>query len=138
MTRLLTAVLFAGLSLGVAFADDANDKKATGPSGAWVKDADGGELTFDFQSATKMVVSVEAGGNKFSGTCKLEAEKDGVLKATITESTGDLPNKPDKGFSFKFKFKIDGDKATISDFESDHEGAKAVVEGDYKKKKKAD
>jgi hypothetical protein len=56
----------------------------------------------------------------------------------VTESTekGNFPPTPKKGFEFSFKWKVEGDKANVSDFKwAGLEEAKDIVEGEYKKKK---
>jgi hypothetical protein len=116
----------------------AADKKKEQPlKGNWVRESDSGTVTIQFKSKDRMIVIVEVkDGGKITATNKYEADKDGNLKGTVKEVTSDGDNKPPVGLEFKFKFKIKGDKATLSDFEADNgEGAKAILEGDYNKKK---
>ena len=60
------------------------------------------------------------------------------MKVTVTgvEEKGKVPLVPKKGFEFSFKWKEAGDKATLSDLKGEGlDDAKAIVEGEYKKKK---
>jgi hypothetical protein len=130
----------AALTLGlVATADDKKDDKKDQPlKGAWVKDHDGAELKFDFKSKTELLVSVTAGDNGVTLTCKYEADKNGKVKAEVTEvkEKGEFPNKPPVGYEFKCVFKIEKDTAKLSDFEAENaDQVRDVVEGEYKRKK---
>lgn len=135
MIRFRVAVLaVAVLGLSVM----ADDKKKEQPlKGNWVRESDNGTVTIQFKSKDRMVVIVEPkDGGKITVTNKYEVDKDGNLKGTVKEAESDGDNKPPVGLEFKFKFKIKGDKATLSDFEADNgDAAKAIIEGDYKKKK---
>lgn len=130
----LAALAVAALAL----AAPAEDKKKDQPlTGNWVRESDSGTVTILFKSRDRLIVTVEPkDGGKITAANKYEADKDGNVKGTVKEVTSDGDNKPPVGLEFKFKFKITGDKATLSDFEADNgEGAKAILEGDYKKKK---
>ena len=135
MTRFCAALLAATALVFAAAADD--DKKDPPVKGTWVK-TDGDAVTLEFKSKDKLVVTVTAGDNKIVATCKYEADKDGLVKGSITEVAGDAPEKPPVGYEFKFKFKVDKEKKTakLSDFEGENaDGARAVMEGEYKPKK---
>jgi hypothetical protein len=85
-----------------------------------------------------MKATVLAGDNGFVATAKITTDKDGVVKATVTEveEKGNFPMKPKVGLEFSFKWKANGDKAELSDLTGDDvEDAKSIVEGEYKKKK---
>src|SRR5688572_30705081 len=138
MTR-LCAALAATLALGLtAPADDKKDDKDQPLKGTWVKDVEGNELKFEFKTKSELIVTVTAGDNGCTLTCKYEADKDGKFKASVTEvkEKGDFPSKPAVGYEFKGVFKIDKDTAKLSDFEADNaDQVRAIVEGDYKRKK---
>ena len=129
--------LLAAAALGLtATADDKKEDMEAPLKGAWAREAEGLTITFDFKSKDELIVTAGAGENGVTLTCKYEV-KDGKASAKVTKSVekGEFPMKPPEGFEFKFKFKIDKDKATRSDFEAENaEAAKAVVEGEYKKK----
>ena len=97
------------------------------------------ELAMKFDKET-YTTTVKAGDSSIVVTSKYTVDKDGKVKAEVTEvkETGSFPQKPEKGTKFTFTFKIDGKAKTakLSDFEMPGaEGAKDVVEGDYKEKK---
>lgn len=135
MLRIALAGLAVVFALGTV--TQADDKKAEGKSklkGTWVREAEGLEIKIAFVKADEMTISVTAGDNGLKVTGSYKVEKDGTIKGTIknVEEKGEFPSKPEKGQEFSFKFKIDGKKASLSDFEAgDDEGAKTVMEGDY-------
>lgn len=135
MSRFLSA---AAIVVAVAFSATAEDKKeAPELKGAWTKTVEGAELTFKFAAKDKLIVVVEADGKSCTLICKLSTDKDGKHSAEVTEVTNkDFPDPPAKGYKFAFKFKVEKDTAKLSDFEADNaDQVKAIVEGDYKKKK---
>lgn len=141
MLRFAFAVVAVGLA-SLAYADDKKDekkdeKKVAAPTGTWTRSAEGLEVSFAFKKET-LTIGVAGGGNGITVKAKYTVEKDGSIKATITdvEEKGDFPNKPAKGLEFTFKFEIDGKKAKLTDFKAEGaEAAKPVVEGDYEAKK---
>jgi hypothetical protein len=141
MSRLLACAV-AVSALGFAVADDKkDDKKGDTPtlSGQWVKESDGFELIMKFTKDT-LTTTAKAGDNSVIVTSKYTVDKDGKVKAEVTEvkETGTFPTKPEKGTKFTFTFKVDekAKTAKLSDFEMPGaEGAKDVVDGEYKEKK---
>jgi hypothetical protein len=130
MYRLLAGAIVLTALTGFA---TAQDKKTT----AWERETNGLELTFEMGKDT-LKVTVMQGDNGTVFSCKTTTDKNGVVKATVTEATekGSFPPTPKKGFEFSFKWKEDGDKATISEFKWEGlEEAKDIVEGEYTKKK---
>lgn len=121
------------LIAGVALAED--KKESPKLSGTWAKDADGAEIKFKFEEKT-LTITVAAGDNGMTATADYTVDKDGVVKAKVTkvEEKGSFPAKPAKGFEFSMKVAVKDKKATVSDFKSEHEEAKAAVEGEYVKK----
>jgi len=119
----------------------AREKKDDTPtlSGRWVKETDGFELAMKFEKET-CTTTAKAGDTSITVTSKYTVDKDGKVKAEVTEvkETGNFPTKPEKGTKFTFTFKVDekAKTAKLSDFEMPGaEGAKDVVEGEYKAKK---
>ena len=137
MLRLCVGLLAALAVASAAPADDA--KHAPKLSGAWVREADGGvEITLNFKSKDELAATAKLGDATIDAGCKYAVEKDGTVKVTVTSisTKGELPEKPAPGLMFEFKFKIDGKTATLSEFKlADMEGAKEVMEGEYKAKK---
>lgn len=128
----------AAVVVAAAFAATAEDKKeAPALKGSWSKTVEGGELTFKFAAKDKLVVVVEHDGKSCTLTCESSVDKDGKISAKVTEVTNkDFPSPPEKGYKFSFKFKVDKDAAKLTDFEAANaDEVKAIVEGDYKKKK---
>jgi hypothetical protein len=139
MTKLLSALLGLAL-LGTAFADDKKDDKkddkAPAVTGKWVREADGFEMAFTFKKDT-LVLDATAGDHGVVVTASYKADAEGKYACEITDvkEKGTFPTKPEKGTKFSFKFKAKDKVATLSDFElPDADGARAVVEGEYKKK----
>ena len=136
MFRLLTAgfaLALVALTGGSVAAEDKKDKDKTT---TWVREV--GELTLTFEMGKDTAkYTVSFGENACTVTAKLTRDKD-VIKSEVTdvEVKGNFPNPPKKGDKVSFKWVEKDDKATVSDLEGDNvEGAKDVVEGEYKKKK---
>ncbi|HEY2787700.1 MAG TPA: hypothetical protein VGJ05_22270 [Fimbriiglobus sp.] len=141
MTRILAGVLLFAVSFVTSADDKKDDKKSAPPTltGRWVKEADEFGIEMKFGKDT-YATTVKSGDNKVVVTSKYTVDKDGKVKAEITEvkETGSFPQKPEKGTKFTFTFKIDtkAKTAKLTDFEMPGaEGAKDVIEGDYKEKK---
>jgi hypothetical protein len=136
MQRLFAVVPVVALVLvcGPAAADD-KDKPAL--SGIWTREANGLDLKFEFAKET-FKVSAFAGDNGVTVTCKYTVEKDGTVKAKITkvEEKGMFQAKPPEGLEFSFKWKVKDNTASLDGLKGDGlEEAKAVLEGEYQKKK---
>ncbi len=133
MLRLLAAGFALAFITQPATADD--EKKA---APTWIREANDLVITYQFGKDTLKVTAMH-GDDGAVFNCKTKIDKDGVVTATVTDATekGNFPPTPKKGFEFSFKWKVDGDTATLSDFkwEGLPEDAKGVVEGEYKKKK---
>ena len=132
MFRLLAggfALALLALTAGPVSAEE-KDKTTT-----WVRTVSDVNLTFEMGKDTAKF-TVAAGDNSCTATAKLKTEKD-VVTAEVTdvEVKGNFPNAPKKGDKVTFKWVVKGDKATLSDLKGDGaEDAKAIVEGEYKKK----
>ena len=113
----------------------AEDKKEKEKLTAWVKEV--GDLTLTFEMGKETAkYTVASGANSCTITAKVTWEKDVVSSEfTDIEVKGDFPGAPKKGEKVSFKWVVKGDTATLSDFKADNDGAKDVVEGEYKKKK---
>jgi hypothetical protein len=137
MSRLIAFAMVVTVA-GFAAAQEKKDDTPT-LSGRWVKESGDFELAMKFDKET-YTTTVKSGDSSIVVTSKYTVDKDGKVKAEVTEvkETGSFPQKPEKGTKFTFTFKIDGKAKTakLSDFEMPGaEGAKDVVEGDYKEKK---
>lgn len=137
MARLLAAAVAVLFGLTAA-ADDKPKKDDVPFKGTWVKESDGFVIAFTFATKTEGKCEVEAGGAKLTLTTKHELKDDKVsAEVTKVEEKGDFPAKVPVGYKMKFTLKKgDGDTIKISDYEAENaDEARAVVEGEYKKKK---
>lgn len=142
MFRALAFALAALALSNFVAADDKkkDDKEKPALSGMWTRESGGLDLKFEFTGKDTLNMSAFAEDNGVIVTTKYTV-KDGVLKAKVTdvEVKGEFKNKPAKGLEFTFKWKVKGDTATLDDFEAEGlEAAKAVLEGEYAKKKGKD
>jgi hypothetical protein len=131
----LVAVLLVG---SYSPAEDEGKPKLTG---TWVREVEGFEIQIEFAKADQVKFTVMSGGNGVVATAKYTTDKDGQVKATITnvEEKGEFPASPPVGLEIQFKFKIDGKKAKLEDFEAENANeAKPIIEGEYEQKKKDD
>ncbi len=135
MFRLLAGGFALALVALTAGADEKKDPKKDDKATAWVRESNGVNLKFEFGKDTA-TFHVAAGENSVVLKAKVTKEKD-VVTAEFTDVTvkGDFPNAPKKGEKISFKWVAKGETATLSDFKSEHEGAKDIVEGEYKLKK---
>lgn len=135
MFRFLIGGLALALLMGTVAAEDKKDAKDKVVS--WEREANGFDLKFDFSKDT-LKINAFNGENGVIISCKTTIDKKGLVKATVTdvEEKGTFPQKPAKGLEFSFVWKIEGDKATLSDLMGEGvEEAKPLAEGEYKKKK---
>lgn len=133
MLRLLTAgfaLALVALTGGSGAAEDKKDTAAT-----WVREKEEITLKFEIGKDTAKY-TVAFGENACVLKAKVTWDKDTVTsEVTDVEVKGNFPDAPKKGAKFSFKWVVKGDTATLSDFKADNDGAKEVVEGEYKKKK---
>jgi hypothetical protein len=143
--RILTLVaLFGLLSFSVA-EDKKTDKqeekkeKADGhPKGKFVKSVNNLEISWEFKKDDILVFRMADGNNGCTLEAKVKYEKDGLVKCK-TESfskEGNFPIEKEKGYEFRFKYKLDGKKVIISDLEGADidDNARETVGGEYEEK----
>lgn len=119
----------------VSFAQ-AEDQASALPTGTWTRETEGFNLRFTFKK-DELTILAKTDEASVTVKCKLEINKEGVIKATVTEASpkGDFPEVPKADSEMQFKFKIDGKKAKLSEFTAkDLEHAKPIVEGEYESK----
>ncbi len=137
-TLLVCGVL--ALAVYPVVADDAkSDKPKPIPSGTWEKkDA---EPKLEFTGEDKLTIFPHGDNLDFQIECSCTVTKEGLVKAKITrlggpeevieKAKGSVP----VGLEFMFKWKVDGDKATLDDLDGkDIEHVKERLQGEYTKK----
>ncbi len=137
-TFLVCGVL--ALACRLALADDGKpDKDKPRPSGTWeMKDA---EPKLEFTGDDKLTIYPHGGNVAIQIDCSYTVTKDGIVKAKITRLGGpeDVLEKVKQavpvGLEFRFKWNVDGDKATLDDLDGeDVEQVKQRLQGEYTKK----
>lgn len=133
----LCALTLLVLGSATVNGDEKKNEKAA-PSGVWVREANGIDLKVEFVGKDTVNISAFHDENGVTAVCKYTTDKDGRLKAKITEvkEKGEFKNKPAVGVEFSFTWKAKGDTATLDDLKGEElENAKPVLEGDYERKK---
>jgi hypothetical protein len=123
-----------------ASADNKKDKEKPALSGVWqLKD---GETKIEFTGKKTVRIAPHGDSNIIAVVCEYSVEKDGLVKAKITEFEGkDEAKEAVKGIlpagaEFSFKWKVNDDTAKLTDLKGDKiEALKSHLEGDYNKKK---
>jgi hypothetical protein len=114
-----------------AFADDKN-----APTGTWMKS--GGELRIEFADK-ELKISPHNKDEVILVVCKMSLDKDGVVKAKISELQGSAKEKAQGvlpvGTEFTFKWQAKDGEATLDDFKGENiETLRSHLEGKYEKK----
>jgi len=116
----------------------ADDKDKGGLSGVWVRKA--GEMKIEFPEKGVMKLFPHGDNEVLVVVCKVTADKDGLVKAKITDLEGKAKDKAKDvvpvGLEFSFKWKVKGDAATLSDVKGEKaEMLKSHLEDEYSQKK---
>lgn len=116
---------------------DAKDKPAL--SGTWTKKE--GQMKIEFMDMGTMKLYPHGDKAEIAVVCKYSIDKEGLLKAKISELEGsaELKEKAKKaipvGLEFQFQWKTKGGTATIENLDGkDAEGLKSHLEGEYETK----
>jgi hypothetical protein len=139
MVRITTTVaVFAALVFTAVAAEEKKAKGDAKPIGTWSRKLPNDTVVTFAIADDKMSCEVKAeGGESVTAHGKYGVTEDGTLFGVLTkvEKKG-TDQGPDKGELFGFRFKIDKDTLTISDYRgsADRPQAKELIEGDYKKK----
>jgi hypothetical protein len=137
-TLLVGGVL--ALACRLALADDGKgDKGKPIPSGTWEKkDA---EPKLEFAGEDKLTIFPHGDNVAIQIDCSYTVTNDGVVKAKVSRLGGadqvveKVKESVPVGLEFSFKWKLDGDKATLDDLDGkDVEHVKEHLEGEYTKK----
>jgi hypothetical protein len=118
--------------------DKKEDKDKSALSGTWVMK--GGEMKIVF--ADKDVMKVYPHGNKeevLAIVCGYTVEKDGLVKAKVSELQGEakdkLQDKVPVGLEFTFRWKVKDGTAKLDEVKGENTDIfKSHMEGDYEKK----
>ncbi len=135
-TLLLCGVL--SLAGRPALADDGKGDK-TIPSGTWEKkDA---EPKLEFTGDDKLTIFPHGDNVELQIDCSYTVTKEGLVKAKVTRLGGPesviekVKGSVPVGLEFQFKWKAEGDKATLDDLDgNDVEHVKERLQGEYTKK----
>lgn len=134
--KAMAAVGVLALVAAGAWAADTDKGPAKKPLGKWERKAGDAEIRFSFKEDGGMHATVSMGDNSVDVDGAYGVTKDGTLFGIITkvEKKGGEGG-PSEGTLFSFKFTVDKDKLTLSDFKATegHDEAKSLIEGDFKK-----
>jgi hypothetical protein len=110
------------------------------PSGIWIQKQGDHELLVDFSTKDMVKISASHGDKGITVTCSYTVDKEGRVKAKITqvEERGiNIKDKLPEGLEFNFTWEVKEDAATLGDIkpEQNTEVLKAHLEGKYERKK---
>jgi hypothetical protein len=119
--------------------DDKDDKDKTSLSGSWEKkDA---EPKLKFTTEGELTIYPHGDSANIQIKCSYTVTKEGLVKAKVKSLDGaedvieKVKNVVPVGMEFKFKWKVEGEAATLNDVEGeDADAVKTRLEGDYAKK----
>ncbi len=131
----IAVLVLAGLS---AAADDKKDKDKPSLTGVWTRKEH--QLKIEFADKEVMKISPHGKDEVILVVCKYTLEKNGLVKAKVTELEGKEKEKAKDhvpvDLEFSFKWQVKNDTATLADVSGDNvEALKQHLEGDYEQKK---
>jgi hypothetical protein len=135
-TLVIALLVLAGLS---AAADDKkDDKDKPSLSGVWARKEH--QLKIEFADKEVMKISPHGKDEVILVVCKYTVDKNGLVKAKVTELEGREKEKVKDhvpvDLEFSFKWQVKNDTATLGDVSGDNvEALKQHLEGDYEQKK---
>jgi hypothetical protein len=129
-------LVLAGLS--VSADDKKEDKDKSALTGVWTRKE--GELKIEFSDKNVIKISPHGKDDVHVVLCKYTLEKDGLVKAQITDHEGKEKAKAKEilpvGLTFSFQWKVKDGTATLDDLKGEKvELLKAHLEGKYDQKK---
>jgi len=115
----------------------ADDKEKSALSGVWTMK--GGEMRIEFADKDVLKISPHNNDDVILFICKYSVDKDGVVKAKITDHAGKQKAKAQEllpeGAEFSFKWKAKDGAAKLEDLKGDNvDILKAHMEGEFEKK----
>jgi|GEM_PF-1186206 len=132
----IAMLVLAGFS---AAADDKkDDKDKPSLSGVWTRKEH--QLKIEFADKEVMKISPHGKDEVILVVCKYTLDKNGLVKAKVTELEGKEKDKAKDhvpvDLEFSFKWQVKNDTATLADVSGDNvEALKQHLEGDYEQKK---
>ena len=119
--------------------DDKDNKDKPSLSGSWEKKDSEPKLKFTTEG--ELTIYPHGDSLNIQIECSYTVTKEGLVKAKVKSHGGDekvveqVKNVVPVGMEFKFKWKVDGEAATLGDVEGeDADPVKSRLEGDYAKK----
>ena len=136
MRRLSALAVLAATSVAIAAPRaDEKDKELTG---TYTRKADQLDLKIVFKKDKMMEFHVAVGDAGCVMTAKYTRDKDGTVKAEVTEfeKKGDFPVEKEKGYKFSFKWVVKDGKGMLTELKGDDiaDEQKQAVEGEYESK----
>lgn len=104
--------------------------------GKWVHEVDGMNIEFTFKEKT-LEIKLEKDGSKLTIDCDFQAGRDSTVFGRVVDAKQEgINSESEKGDLFSLGATVEGDKLTIKELKGTrvNDGAKALIEGDYKKK----
>jgi hypothetical protein len=104
--------------------------------GNWVRDVDGMTVAFSFKDKT-LEIKLEKDGSKLTIDSDFQTGRDSIVFGRVVDSKQEgINSESEKGDLFSLGVSVEGDKLTIKELKGTrvNDGAKALIEGDYKKK----
>ena len=137
-TLSVLALFAAGLAAAALAAPDKDKDTKKELSGTYTRKSGDLDLKVVFKKDNVMEFHVAAGDAGCVMTSKYTREKDGTIKAEVTnfEKKGDFPVTKDKGYQFSFKWEPGENKGKLTELKGDEigEDQRQAVEGEYEMK----
>jgi hypothetical protein len=134
MKKLITCLGIVGMFGAYVLGAELVTAKAL--NGSWCKSTAEHEIEFTFKDST-LVITLKRGEDKLVVDCDVAVGREGRVFGTVVQvKEGGIQGGGDKGDLFGFKFQIKGDSIQVNDLRGTNvnEGARNLVEGEFKKK----
>jgi hypothetical protein len=136
--RILPALALSAFALAAVAAPDKEKDTPKELSGTYTKKAGDLDLKLVFKKDHVMEFHVTVGDAGCVMTSKYTRDKDGTIKAEVTnfEKKGDFPVTKDKGYQFTFKWEPGEKSGKLSELKGDdiQDEQRQAVEGEYEAK----
>lgn len=98
--------------------------------GTWERTDSAFKVTLQFK-ADEAIITIKAGDISVSVEGEYSVAKDGTIFGVVTRNTAG--EGPEKGEALRFDFKVDKNKATLTQLKPAADHVKLVIEGEYKR-----